>query len=90
MTDLIEYMRMAVINTSGKEQEKCMRILRILERKKSAKNTVLKSITTIAVSVFLLSIMAMDSESNLPFYAGMISGLWLILFVIANKNTLKA
>ena len=71
--------------------QRCLTLkLRILERKKSAKNTVLKSITTIAVSVFLLSIMAMDSESNLPFYAGMISGLWLILFIIANKNTLKA
>lgn len=32
MKDLIEYMRLCVMNTRGKEQLKCLRILAILER----------------------------------------------------------
>ena len=90
MTDLIEYMRMEVMNTSGKEQEKCIRILKILEKKRNRKNVILKAITTVSAIVFLASVMFIDSESCIPYYTASISLLWLILFVIANKDTFLA
>ena len=33
MTDLIEYMKLCVMNTHGEEQDKCLKILAILEEK---------------------------------------------------------
>lgn len=37
MTDLIEYMRLCVMNTHGQEQDKCLKILAILEEKENVK-----------------------------------------------------
>ena len=34
MTELIEYMKMCAMNTSGMEQDKCLKILRLLEANK--------------------------------------------------------
>lgn len=54
------------------------------------KNVILKVVTAIALIVFMLSVIALDSDSYIPFFTGMGSGLWLLGFAIANKNTLKA
>ena len=35
MTDLIEYMKLCVMNTHGEEQDKCLKILAILEEKEN-------------------------------------------------------
>lgn len=86
MTELIEYMKMCAMNTSGSEQDKCMKILRILEKRRCMKNAVLKTITIISAIVFVLSVIALDSESYVPFYTALVSGLWLLLFAIANQK----
>lgn len=90
MTELIEYMRLCVMNTSEKEKDKCTRILKILEKKRNRKNVILKAITTVSAIVFLVSVMSIDSESYIPYYTASISLLWIILFVIANKDTFLA
>lgn len=38
ITELIEYMKICVMNTRGKEQLKCLRILEILEEKEKDEN----------------------------------------------------
>ena len=38
ITELIEYMKICVMNTRGKEQLKCLRILEILEEKEKSEN----------------------------------------------------
>ena len=38
ITELIEYMKICVMNTRGKEQLKCLRILEILEKKEKSEN----------------------------------------------------
>ena len=38
ITELIEYMKLCVMNTRGKEQLKCLRILEILEEKEKSEN----------------------------------------------------
>lgn len=51
------------------------------------KNKVLYVITAIAAIVFLFSIAAMDSEDfTFPLILTAISGIWLALFAIANKD----
>ena len=89
MTELIEYMRMSVMNTDGEEQDKCMRILKILERKAKIKNFILSIVTIISANVFLWSVIT-RSAGNIQIYTALISGAWLVLFAIANRNTDKA
>lgn len=45
----------------------------------------LKVITVIATIIFLLSLCSMDSQSNIPFITGMISGVWIALITVANN-----
>lgn len=49
------------------------------------KDKILKFITTVAVIVLILSICFMDSESSVPFVAGMLSCGWIGLMAIANS-----
>ena len=53
---------------------------------RSTKNMVLKSITTIAVIIDLLSIMLLDSDSWIPVVAMAICTCWIFLFAIANTK----
>lgn len=48
------------------------------------KNKILKSITGIAILVFLAGASMMDSESNIPAIALLASMAWLWLFAYAN------
>lgn len=89
MTELIEYMKKSVMNTDGDEQDKCMRILKILERKAQIKNFILSIITIISANVFLWSVITRNA-GNIQTYTALISGSWLVLFAIANRNTDKA
>ena len=86
MKSLINYMRMAVMNTEGKEQEKCLAILRILERKAKRRriakkvNTVLYyALTVIALALLFVGV-ATIREDFVPSFI-MISGSlpWLTL-----------
>lgn len=48
------------------------------------KNAILKAITAIAGTVFVLSACMLDSESYIPMILCMASGLWLSAFAYAN------
>lgn len=52
---------------------------------KKFRNTVLKSITALAVLIMILSICSADSESYLPMVTLAISMVWLVPFAIANN-----
>ena len=85
MKSLIDYMRLCVMNTQGAEQEKCIEILNILEKKRNRKNTILKAITAIFAIVFWISLIAFAfTGSQLSFIAMVVGYLWLLLFYIAN------
>lgn len=49
------------------------------------KNTVLRITTGIAAIVLIMSMCAMDSFSELPFYAGLVSAGYLLLILVANN-----
>jgi hypothetical protein len=85
----IRYMRMAVMNTAGEEQEVCMSILKALEQKRKLRRiriAILKAITWIAGILFFIGILSLDME-HLPIPAIVIiaSGLWLTLIALANN-----
>ena len=52
--------------------------------KNKIKNIVLITINYIAFGIFVLSACALDSQSNIPFYTCIVSGLYLILSAYAN------
>ena len=89
----INYMKMAVINTEGEEQEVCMSILRMLENKRRARKrynririAVLKTITWIAGSLLFIGVLSLDSESlPIPVAVIIASGLWIALIAFANN-----
>ena len=86
----IRYMRMAVMNTAGAEQELCISILKALEQKRKLlkiKNAILKFITTIALFVFFFAGCALDSELCLvpAIVIMLVSGSWLALIAFANS-----
>ena len=85
MKALIDYMRLCVMNTQGAEQDKCIEILNILEKKRNRKNTILKAITAIVAIVFWISLIVFAFTGNsLSFIAMIVGYLWLLLFCIAN------
>ena len=95
----INYMRMAVMNTVGAEQEVCISILRKLERKYKTKRNLnkirialLKAITYLAVFLFIFGACLADSANiAIPVILMVVSGLWLALMGVANSEiTLKA
>lgn len=89
----IDYMRMAVMNTEGEEQEVCVSILRKLERKYKARRkfnririAVLKTLTLIAMILFIAGIFSLDSvDATIPVIVTIVSGLWLALVTYANN-----
>lgn len=85
----IRYMRMAVMNTVGEEQEVCINILKALEQKRKLRKiriAVLKVITWIAGILFFLGICSLDMESlPIPVIVIVASGLWLTLIALANN-----
>lgn len=88
MREEIKYMRMAVMNTSGKEQEKCIRILGMLERRYKAVrvlNAILKGITYIAGALFFLGATTLDSDSYIPYIVTVISTLWIAGYMLFKK-----
>ena len=85
----INYMRMAVMNTAGAEQELCISILKALEQKRKLHKiriAILKAITWIAGILFIISVCALDSEDiTIPVMVMLASGLWLALIGLANS-----
>lgn len=88
----INYMRMAVMNTEGTEQEMCISILNALERKRKARRrlnkirvSTLKAITWMAGFTFFFGICLLDSENIIiPVAVTLASGLWLALMAHIN------
>ena len=86
----INYMRMAVMNTSGAEQELCISILKALEQKRKLHKiriAMLKAITWIAGILFIIGACSLDSEDiTIPVMVMLASGLWLTLIMFANDK----
>lgn len=54
--------------------------------KNKIKNFILKSITFIALVIFVFCAMCLDSVNNIPFIIGcFVSGIWIFLFCYANN-----
>ena len=49
------------------------------------KNTILRITTGIAAIVLIMSMCAMDSFSEMPFYVGLVSAGYLLLILVANN-----
>ena len=85
----INYMKMAVMNTAGAEQEVCMSILRKLENLRKVRKiriALLKAITWIAGILFILSILTFDSaDTSISAIIMLASGSWLALMAYANR-----
>ena len=86
----IRYMRMAVMNTAGAEQELCISILKALEQTRKLHKiriAILKAITWIAGILFIIGACALDSEDiTIPVMVMLASGLWLTLIIFANDK----
>ena len=85
----INYMKMAVMNTAGAEQQVCMSILRKLENLRKIRKiriAILKVITLIAGFLFALSILIFDNaDTNIHAIVMLASGSWLALMSYANR-----
>ena len=85
----INYMKMAVMNTAGAEQQVCMSILKKLENLRKIRKiriAILKAITLIAGFLFVLGIFTFGStDSNIPVIIMLASGSWLALMAYANR-----
>ena len=85
----ISYMRMAVMNTAGAEQEMCISILKSLKKARKLNKiriTILKAITWIAGFSFFFGACALDSvDITIPVILMVAGGSWLTLMAIANS-----
>ena len=54
------------------------------------KNKILKTITGIVVVMFILAASALDSNSYIPHIICAVSEAWFILFLLANRKSLKS
>ena len=85
----ISYMRMAVMNTAGAEQEMCISILKSLKKARKLNKiriAMLKAITWIAGFSFFFGACALDSvDITIPVILTVAGGLWLTLMTIANS-----
>lgn len=86
----IRYMRMAVMNTAGAEQELCISILKKLERARKLNKiriAILKAITWIAGILFIIGACSLDSaDITIPVILTVASGSWLTLIIFANEK----
>lgn len=85
----INYMRMAVMNTAGAEQQVCISILKALEQKRKLHKiriAMLKAITWIAGILFIIGACSLDSaDITIPVILTVASGSWLALMAFANS-----
>ena len=85
----IRYMRMAVRNTAGEEQQVCISILKKLERARKLNKiriAILKAITWIAGILFIIGACSLDStDITIPVILTVASGSWLALIGLANS-----
>ena len=85
----IRYMRMAVRNTAGEEQQVCISILKKLERARKLHKiriAILKAITWIAGILFIIGACSLDSaDITIPVILTVASGSWLALIGLANS-----
>lgn len=85
----INYMKMAVMNTAGAEQEVCISILKKLESLRKVRKiriALLKAITCIAGFLFGIGLMTCgDAYTNIPVILMLASGSWLALISYANR-----
>ena len=85
----IRYMRMAVMNTAGAEQELCISILKALEQKRKLHKiriAILKAITWIAGILFIIGACSLDSaDITIPVILTVCGGSWLALIGLANS-----
>ena len=58
--------------------------------KRKIKNSILRTITTIAAALLILSAGCADTPSNVPFIVAVASLTWLILFAYANSAYRRA
>lgn len=89
MRSEINYMKMAVMNTAGAEQQVCISILKKLENLRKIRKiriAILKVITLIAGFLFLIGACSLDSaDITIPVILIVVSVLWLALMGIANS-----
>ena len=50
------------------------------------KNIILKTITTAAAIIYMLAVFSVESYPDEAFIIALVSGIWIILFFIANKE----
>ena len=85
----INYMKMAVMNTAGEEQQVCISILKKLERARKLNKiriAILKAITWIAGILFIIGACSLDSaDITIPVILTVASGSWLALIGLANS-----
>lgn len=84
----INYMKMAVMNTAGAEQEVCISILKKLESLRKVRKiriALLKAITWIAGVLFAIGIFTYDSSDTIATTIMLASGSWLALMSYANR-----
>lgn len=85
----ISYMKMAVRNTAGEEQQVCISILKKLERARKLNKiriAILKAITWIAGILFIIGACSLDSaDITIPVILTVASGSWLALIGLANS-----
>ena len=85
----ISYMKMAVRNTAGEEQQVCISILKKLERARKLNKiriAILKAITWIAGILFIIGACSLDSaDITIPVILTVGGGSWLALISIANN-----
>ena len=89
MTDLIEYMKLCLMNTHGEEQDKCLKILAILEEKEKV---MVKNIIISVLFVYILNMYdgwAVDGLMRF-FVSIVLVALLSILINELEKVTLKA
>ena len=54
------------------------------------KNKILKSITGIMAVLFILAASALDSNTYIPHIVCVVSEVWIVLFLIANRKAIKS
>jgi hypothetical protein len=85
----INYMKMAVRDTAGEEQQVCISILKALEQNRKLHKiriAILKAITWIAGILFIIGACSLDSaDITIPVILTVASGSWLALIGLANS-----
>lgn len=54
--------------------------------RRKLKNIILKTITTAAAIIYMLAVFSVESHPDEAFMVASVSGIWILLFIIANKE----